>query len=108
MAGLAVGDWSYDEIRYIIYFDNYPLTMVSLYGFQRKQGAETKICGSKPQRGAGSYQGGINEAVCRSVRRAARRFAFGRRRIRARGANDPVGASQQHRPSRQSWRSEVC
>ncbi len=62
--------------RYLIYFDNYPLTMVSLYGFQRKEGAGTKIRGNKPRRGAGSFQGGIDEAVCSSVRGGDRRCRF--------------------------------
>ena len=107
--GFAANGRSYDEIEISYISLYYPLTMISLYGFHRKEGAETRIRGNKPRRGAGSFQGGIDEAVCSSVRGCVRRRAFGRRRIRARGpgADDPVGASQQHRPSCQPRREEI-
>jgi len=47
---------SYDKLHYIIYFNNYHLTMISLYGFHGKQGANERICGNKPRQGAGSFR----------------------------------------------------
>ena len=68
-----------------------------------------KQAADKPPRGTGSFQGGIDEAVFRSVRCRARRGTVRRRCIRSGcpGADHPLGASQQHRSSRQLRRQEI-
>ena len=108
--GLQQATGRHDEYRIIIYFeiisfDNGFRCMVC----SEKTVLAQKIAATSRRVGARSYQGGIDEAVCSSVRGCVRRVAFGRRRIRARGpgADDPVGAPQQHRPSRQLRRAEI-
>jgi hypothetical protein len=48
---------SHDELYNIIYFQDYHLTTISLYGFHRKQGANTRIRGNKLRLSASWFQG---------------------------------------------------
>ena len=58
-ADFAASGPSYGKSYYLIYLLYYHLTMISLYGFHRKQGAHTRIRGNKLRQGAGSFRGGM-------------------------------------------------